>query len=176
MLCYLVSRPLHNLPSLPRTHCLDTMAWWRRDPYLWARSPAHRYAQRVLRDHEATLRTRCFSRTPSKTAQHQDRDNTSRPDGITDQEWAQLQRYRRWRKILQEHPYKGLFGASEDMLRGKGLTDWEWVYKTFPKWMLQEMDPQEPVNDRNGVNKNHQRRHNQAPQHTLADNYRVEVW
>jgi hypothetical protein len=62
------------------------------------------------------------------------------------------------------------------MLRGKGLTDWEWVYKTFPKWMLQEMDPQEPVNDRNGVNKNHQRRHNQAPQHTLADNYRVEVW
>lgn len=152
------------------------MAWWRRDPYLWARSPAHRYAQRVLRDHEAALRTRCFSRTPSKTAQHQDRDNTSRPDGITDQEWAQLQRYRRWRKILQEHPYKGLFGASEDMLRGKGLTDWEWVYKTFPKWMLQEMDPQEPVNDRNGVNKNHQRRHNQAPQHTLADNYRVEVW
>lgn len=42
-----------------------------------------------------------------------------------------------------EHPYKALFGASEDMLRGKGLTDWEWVYKTFPKWMLREMDANE---------------------------------
>ncbi|KAJ4989960.1 hypothetical protein SVAN01_04607 [Stagonosporopsis vannaccii] len=121
------------------------MAWWRRDPCLWARLTTHRYAQRVLRDHEAALRTRCFSRSPSNTAQHQDHDNEKRPDGMTDQEWIQLQRYRRWRKILQEHPYKGLFGASEDMLRGKGLTDWEWVYKTFPKWMLQEMDPQEPV-------------------------------
>ncbi len=47
--------------------------------------------------------------------------------------------------MLQEHPYRGLFGASEDMLRGKGLTDWDWVYKTFPKWMLQEMDPHNPV-------------------------------
>lgn len=47
--------------------------------------------------------------------------------------------------MLQEHPYRGLFGASEDMLRGKGLTDWDWVYKTFPRWMLQEMDPQKPI-------------------------------
>jgi len=72
---------------------------------------------------------------------------------MTDQEWAQLQRYRRWRKILEEHPYKGLFGASEDMLRGKGLTDWEWVYRTFPKWMLQEMDPQEPVDQKKRLDK-----------------------
>ena len=125
------------------------MAWWRHDPSLWARSPAHRYAQRILRDHEAALRTRCFSRTPSKSAQHQEHDSDGRPEGMTDQEWVQLQRYRRWRKILQEHPYKGLFGASEDMLRGKGLTDWEWVYKTFPKWMLQEMDSQEVTNQNN---------------------------
>ncbi|KAJ4370864.1 hypothetical protein N0V86_008557 [Didymella sp. IMI 355093] len=68
-------------------------------------------------------------------------------------EWTQLQRYRRWKKILQEHPYKGLFGASEDMLRGKGLTDWEWVYKTFPKWMLQEMESHETVNESNNVNR-----------------------
>ncbi|KAF1926405.1 uncharacterized protein M421DRAFT_422739 [Didymella exigua CBS 183.55] len=128
------------------------MAWWRRDPSLWARSPAHRYAQRILRDHEAALRTRCFSRTPSNTAQHQDHGSTSRPDGMTDQEWAQLQKYRRWRQILREHPYKGLFGASEDMLRGKGLTDWEWVYKTFPKWMLKEMDPQQSVSETKSVN------------------------
>ncbi|KAH6612046.1 hypothetical protein C7974DRAFT_90425 [Boeremia exigua] len=121
------------------------MAWWRRDPSLWARSPAHRYAQRILRDHEAILRTRCFSRTPSNTAQHQDPDNARRPEGMTDQEWTQLQRYRKWKRLLQEHPYKGLFGASEDMLKGKGLTDWEWVYKTFPKWMLQDMDPQQSV-------------------------------
>ena len=70
---------------------------------------------------------------------------------MTDQEWMQLQRYRKWKKMLQEHPYRGLFGASEDMLRGKGLTDWEWVYKRFPKWMLQEMDPQEPVREERGA-------------------------
>ncbi|KAF2623770.1 hypothetical protein BU25DRAFT_494210 [Macroventuria anomochaeta] len=129
------------------------MAWWRRDPYLWARSPVHRYTQRIIRDHEAALRTRCFSRTPSNTAQHQDHDGARRPDGMTDLEWSQLRRYRKWRKMLQEHPYRGLFGASEDMLRGKGLTDWEWVYKTFPKWMLQEMDPPEPVDRDKSVNK-----------------------
>lgn len=62
---------------------------------------------------------------------------------MTDQEWAQLQRYSKWRRMLQEHPYRGLFGASEDMLKGKGLTEWEWVYKTFPKWMFQEVDPKD---------------------------------
>ena len=129
------------------------MAWWRHNPSLITRSPAHHYAQRILRDHEATLRTRCFSRAPSNTAQHQEHDGARRPEGMTDREWAQLQRYRRWRKILQEHPYKGLFGASEDMLRGKGLTDWEWVYKTFPKWMLQEMDPQEVADQNKNVDK-----------------------
>ncbi|UPX20849.1 uncharacterized protein EKO05_0011066 [Ascochyta rabiei] len=62
---------------------------------------------------------------------------------MTDLEWTRLQHYKKWRKRLQEHPYKSLFGASEDMLRGKGLTDWEWVYKTFPRWMLREMDSNE---------------------------------
>ena len=127
------------------------MAWWRHDPSVWARSPARRYAERVLRDHEAVLRTRSCSRTPLSTARHQDHDGVTRPEGMTDQEWMQLQRYRKWKKMLQEHPYRGLFGASEDMLRGKGLTDWEWVYKKFPKWMLQEMDPQEPVREERGA-------------------------
>ncbi|KAF1361130.1 hypothetical protein EJ07DRAFT_112921 [Lizonia empirigonia] len=130
------------------------MAWWRRDPSLWARSPAHRYAQRVLRDHEALLRTRCFSRTPSNAAQHQDHDGGGRPEGMSDLEWTQLQHYMKWKKRLQEHPYKALFGASEDMLRGKGLTDWEWVYKTFPKWMLQEMDASEWADQGKNVDKN----------------------
>jgi hypothetical protein len=26
------------------------------------------------------------------------------------------------------------------MLDGKGLKDWQWVYKAFPKWMIKEMD------------------------------------
>lgn len=65
----------------------------------------------------------------------------------------QLQHYRKWRKRLQEHPYKALFGASEDMLRGKGLTDWEWVYKTFPRWMLREMDVKEGEQQDKKVNK-----------------------
>ncbi|KAF9694013.1 hypothetical protein EKO04_007867 [Ascochyta lentis] len=130
------------------------MPWWRGDPSLWARSPAHRYAQRILRDHEAALRTRYFSRTPSNAAQHQDQNDTRRPEGMTDLEWMQLQHYRKWRKRLQEHPYKALFGASEDMLRGKGLTDWEWVYKTFPKWMLREMDPEELADHGKNADKN----------------------
>lgn len=40
------------------------------------------------------------------------------------------------------------------MLRGKGLTDWEWVYKTFPKWMLQEMDASEWADQGKNVDKN----------------------
>lgn len=26
------------------------------------------------------------------------------------------------------------------MLDGKGLKDWQWVYRAFPKWMIKEMD------------------------------------
>lgn len=54
-------------------------------------------------------------------------------------EWMQLQQYRRWKRRFEEDPYRALFGASEDMLNGKGLKDWEWVHRTFPKWMVKEM-------------------------------------
>ncbi|KAF2035234.1 hypothetical protein EK21DRAFT_96983 [Setomelanomma holmii] len=123
------------------------MGWWRRDPSLFSRSPIQRCAQRVLRDHEAALRTRCFSRTPEKSAQHQDDDRGRRPSNMTNLEWMQLQHYERWRKRLQEGPYKTLFGASNDMLSGKGLKDWEWIYKTFPKWMLKDMEMEEKPQD-----------------------------
>lgn len=73
---------------------------------------------------------------------------------MTDQEWAQSQRHRKWRKMLHENSYKAMFGASEDLLKGKGLTDWEWVYKTFPKWMLQEMGPQDQLDQHNELNNN----------------------
>jgi hypothetical protein len=53
-------------------------------------------------------------------------------------EWMQLQHYRKWRRRIEEDPYKALFGASEDMLNGKGLENWQWI-KTFPKWMVDEM-------------------------------------
>jgi hypothetical protein len=119
------------------------MAWWRRDPSLFSRSPVHRYAQRILRDHEAALRTRSFSRTPSKPAQHKDDGDSKRPGDMSNLEWMQLQHYERWRKRLQEDPYKTLFGASNDMLSGKGLNNWEWVHKSFPKWMLRDMDVDE---------------------------------
>jgi hypothetical protein len=58
-------------------------------------------------------------------------------------EWMQLRHYDRWRKHIQDDPYKALFGASNDMLSGKGLMDWEWVHKSFPKWMLNEMEVDE---------------------------------
>ncbi|KAH7382715.1 hypothetical protein DE146DRAFT_240015 [Phaeosphaeria sp. MPI-PUGE-AT-0046c] len=119
------------------------MAWWRRDPSLFTRSPIHRYAQRVLNNHEAALRTRCLSRTSLKGAQHEDKSGGKRPPNTSDLEWMQLQHYYRWRKRLQDDPYKAIFGASDDMLNGKGLIDWEWINKSFPKWMLNDTDVSE---------------------------------
>lgn len=118
----------------------STMTWWRRDSTI---SPVQRYAQRLLRSHEAALRTRGFSRTPSKAAQHEDDKGSNRPAGMSNLEWMQSQHYQRWRKRLMEDPYHVLFGASNDMLNGKGLKDWEWISNTFPKWMLREMDGHE---------------------------------
>ncbi|KAJ4363116.1 hypothetical protein N0V83_010236 [Neocucurbitaria cava] len=66
-------------------------------------------------------------------------------------EWMQLQHYKQWRKRLIEDPYNTMFGASNDMLNGKGLKDWEWISKTFPRWMLREMD--EPVENDKDKNK-----------------------
>lgn len=64
----------------------------------------------------------------------------------------QLQHYGRWRKRLQEDPYKTMFGASNDMLNGKGLMDWDWIHKSFPKWILNDMGledkPQEKSQDK----------------------------
>jgi hypothetical protein len=113
------------------------MTWWRRDPTF---APAQHYAQRILRSHEAALRTRCFSRTPSKSAQHEDNHDSKRPSGMSNLEWLQLQQHQRWRKKLVDDPYQAIFGASNDMLSGKGLKDWEWISKSFPKWMLREME------------------------------------
>lgn len=116
------------------------MGWWRRDPSLWCRTPIHRYARRVLHDNEAILRSRSFSKSLPTSAQHKDEEDGKRPAGLSNLEWIQLQHYRRWRRRLHEDPYKALFGASNDMLAGRGLKDWDWVYKAFPKWMLKEMD------------------------------------
>lgn len=116
------------------------MTWWRRDPSL---SPINRYAQRLLRSDESALRTRCFSRTPSQNEEHEGNGGSKRPSGMSNLEWMQMQQYNRWRKRFTEDPYQALFGASNDMLSGKGLMDWEWISKTFPKWMLREMEAEE---------------------------------
>lgn len=50
-----------------------------------------------------------------------------------------------------EDPYNTMFGASNDMLNGRGLKDWEWISKTFPRWMMREMD--EPVENDKGKSK-----------------------
>lgn len=35
------------------------------------------------------------------------------------------------------------------MLNGKGLKDWDWISRSFPKWMLTEMDvPEDAKNKR----------------------------
>lgn len=114
------------------------MGWWRRDPSMWCRSPLLRYGRLSLRE-DATLRSRCFSKSQSNPAQHND-DEGERPAGLSSLEWIQLQTYRRWKQRLQEDPYRSLFGASNDMLSGKGLKEWEWVSKSFPQWMIKEME------------------------------------
>jgi hypothetical protein len=114
--------------------------WWRRDPSLFSRSLLHRLAQRVPRDDEAALRTRGYSRTPPNSAQREQYDGDGkRPAHMSTLEWLQLQHYERWRKRVEEDPYKTLFGASNNMLNGKGLGDWDWIHRKFPKWMLNEM-------------------------------------
>ncbi|KAH6872485.1 hypothetical protein BKA58DRAFT_146986 [Alternaria rosae] len=113
------------------------MTWWRRDPTL---VPFQRYAQRILRSDDAALRTRCFSRTPSKSAQHEDNNGNKRPSSMSNLEWLQLEQYQQWRKKLMNDPYEAIFGASNDRLSGKGQRDWEWLANSVPKWMLREME------------------------------------
>jgi hypothetical protein len=60
-------------------------------------------------------------------------------------EWMQRQHYESWRKILMDDPYQAIFGSSNARLSGKGLTDWEWINKSFPKWMLREIDSHEEL-------------------------------
>ncbi|CAO2652920.1 Nn.00g023310.m01.CDS01 [Neocucurbitaria sp. VM-36] len=137
------------------------MAWWRRDPSLY---PIHRCAQRLLRSHEAALRTRCFSRTPPNSAKHEDDDGSKRPTGMSSLEWMQLQHYKQWRKRLMDDPYQAMFGASNDMLNGKGLKDWEWISKTFPRWMVREMGMDDAVeNDKATRNDGYAREHGKKP-------------
>ncbi|KAI4705223.1 hypothetical protein J4E81_000103 [Alternaria sp. BMP 2799] len=113
------------------------MTWWRRDPTL---APFQRYAQRILRSDDAALRTRCFSRTPSKSAQHEDNNGNKRPSGMSNLEWLQLEQYQQWRRKLMNDPYEAIFGASNERLSGKGNKDWEWLANSIPKWMLREME------------------------------------
>jgi len=52
---------------------------------------------------------------------------------------------RMWKRKLDEDPYKALFGASEEMLKGNGLYYWmerekQELTRLFPKWMVREMD------------------------------------
>ena len=44
-----------------------------------------------------------------------------------------------------DDPYQAMFGASNDMLSGKGLKDWEWIGKTFPRWMVREFGMNDPL-------------------------------
>ncbi|KAI8931305.1 hypothetical protein NX059_011647 [Plenodomus lindquistii] len=113
------------------------MSWWRRDSSL---APTRLLALRVLRSHGATLRPRCFSRTPPQSGQNEEDRAGTRPAGMSNLEWIHIQHYKQWQKRFAEDPYNAIFGASNEMTAGKGLKDWEWVSKSFPKWMLREMD------------------------------------
>jgi hypothetical protein len=63
-------------------------------------------------------------------------------------EWMQRQHYKAFRKLLVDDPYNAIFGFSNARLSGKGLTDWEWINKSFPRWMLREMESHEEPDKR----------------------------
>jgi hypothetical protein len=120
----------------------------RRDPALWSRTPIHRSTQSTLRP------SRCFSKSSPALARHNDESDDhggKKPEGMSDIDWMRQRHLRRWRKRIEEDPYRALFGASEDMLRGRGLEGYiqrqremhkkglDWVQKAFPKWMLEDM-------------------------------------
>lgn len=115
------------------------MAWWRHDPAL--SSHPNRLIQRIIRD-QALLQPRRVTRTQFKGTQHHD-DGGKRSLGMSNLEWMQLQHCKRWTKQLRDDPYEAIFGASNDMLTGKGLKDWDWIHRKFPKWILKEMNLEE---------------------------------
>jgi hypothetical protein len=52
----------------------------------------------------------------------------------------QLQHRQKWRRRFEQDPYKALFGASEDMLNGKGLKSWQSLVRwKCPKWLIDEL-------------------------------------
>jgi hypothetical protein len=63
-------------------------------------------------------------------------------------EWMQRQHYEAFRKMLVDDPYNAMFGRSNARLSGKGFTNWEWIDKSFPKWMLREMESHEELGPR----------------------------
>ena len=118
------------------------MGWWRRDPSVWSRMAIHPFPRRKLLDHEADLRSRCFSKPNAQTATHGN-DENDRSSKKSNLQWAQLEAYERWKQSVEKDPYRALFGASESMLNGKGLRDWQWVVQTFPGWMVKEVETEE---------------------------------
>ncbi|KAF1980230.1 hypothetical protein BU23DRAFT_548416 [Bimuria novae-zelandiae CBS 107.79] len=126
---------------------------WRRDPTLFYRTPIRRSTDSILHT---------FSTSKPRYARYSDEsdnNNGKRPDAMSDQEhleWLRQRYLRRWRKRIEEDPYRALFGASEDMLSGKGLEGYlarqaeihkkgiEWVNKRFPKWMREDMGLRDP--------------------------------
>ncbi|KAJ4360107.1 uncharacterized protein N0V89_000667 [Didymosphaeria variabile] len=122
-----------------------------RDPILWSRTPTRRS---TCRSTTFIRSARCFSKSSPTSAQHndeRDKHGDEKPDGMSDLERMRQRHLQRWRKRIEADPYSALFGASEDMLRGRGLGRYfekqremhrkglEWVEKTFPKWMLEDM-------------------------------------
>lgn len=123
---------------------------WRRDPTLFSRTPIRRSSATVVRS------KRCFSKTRAIYARYNDEaesNDSKKPKGMSDVDWMREMRqrhYRRWKKRIEENPYRALFGASEDMLQGKGLEGYlarqveqrnrrrELMEKALPKWMLED--------------------------------------
>ncbi|KAL5417952.1 hypothetical protein PMIN04_007528 [Paraphaeosphaeria minitans] len=120
----------------------------RLDPAMWSRTPIRHSTRSALRP------SRSFSNTSAASARHNDDSENShgeKPGGMSDLEWMRQRHIRRWRKRIEQDPYEALFGAREEMLRGRGLEGYierqkemhrkglEWVQKALPQWILEDM-------------------------------------
>jgi hypothetical protein len=102
--------------------------WWRRHSSLWPRAfhPGSivRDTDTLLRSTENLLRSsRTFSKSPSTPQQKHVRDNGDVEDSHSSGNFHVD--YRKWKRELErrmvEDPYKVLFGASEQRLKGLGF-------------------------------------------------------
>ncbi|KAF2705527.1 hypothetical protein K504DRAFT_505935 [Pleomassaria siparia CBS 279.74] len=117
---HISNTPLHGTYSVLQRPTQIIM-WWHRDTSFLSRTNLPRRILRdtdvLLRNTESLLRSRPFSRIPPTEQEKKHKDEAEDSNCV-----HPSVQYRKWRRQLErrmvEDPYKMLFGASEERLRG----------------------------------------------------------